>query len=337
MFKFLVITLLFFSNFVFAFQGFGKTTGGDNFSTFHVTNLNDAGIGSLRDALSQSDRHIVFDVDGAINLSKPIVLNQINNITIDGTYNKSKNLNLQVTGNGIYLTNSHDIIFQNFRIHNAQKYGILISDNSYNIILDHMSIINSSQNDVEFGKNIDINNSANNITVSYSIIAYNSPDYDVLETKYKGLLITDNELKPVTKVALHHNLFYQNYQRSPEISSPGEFVMVNNIIYDWRSYGTRCRNGSSGNIIANYYKTRLTNKQKDALIITDDAGLYYVQNNFGVDENLIPKSKQSPSIVGNLPIITTQDSNTLPVTLPNSLGTLPHDSEDIAILDGIKK
>lgn len=332
----LLATLISCASLSFAFEGFGKNDGGNNYPEYHVTNLNDSGVGSLRDALSQSGRHIVFDVDGKIKLNSPIILRNLSDITIDGTFNKSKHQNLVIDGNGIYLSNSHNIIMQNIRINNAPKYGILISDYSYNVIVDHVTVLNSSQNDVEFGKNIDINNSSHDITVSYSLIAYDSNDSDVLDTKFKGLLVTDNNMVPVTNVALHHNVFFQNYQRSPEISSPGNFVMVNNLIYDFRSYGSRLRNGATGNIIGNYYLTRLSNKQKDALIITSDASKFYVQDNYGVNSSSIPVGNISSTVIQPMPTIKTSPSNTLRDDLPMQVGALPHDNAEKQIISKIQ-
>lgn len=199
-------------------QGYGAEAAGGS-SVYHVTNLNDSGTGSLRDALSVSGRRVVFDVAGTITITSTLVIPS--NTTIDGTTAPSPGIT--VTGYNTSMSGRHDIVIRNMRFREdtagpSGKCSLQGADACYNIMIDHCSI--------EWGRwdCLSFTNNSHDITIQYCIIGQG------IAPQYFGCLIDacDN-------VSILHNLWIGNNNRNPKLK--GNCQYINNVVYNWGSSG----------------------------------------------------------------------------------------------------
>ncbi len=197
-------------------EGFGRfASGGRGGSTYHVTNLNDAGPGSFRDAVSQPKRTVVFDVAGVIKITDKI--KAAANITVAGQTAPAPGIT--VYGNGISLSGNSIVRHMRFRgsINMPRGGCTVIADSLDKLMLDHVSI--------EWGRwdNLHIKHSTN-VTLQYCLIA------ESLDPQCFGALIERPEF-----VTIHHCLWADNQSRNPKAKAKIEYV--NNVVYNWGSSG----------------------------------------------------------------------------------------------------
>jgi subtilisin-like proprotein convertase family protein len=81
-------------------------------TVYHVYNLNDSGAGSLRDAVSTTNRTVVFDVSGTIFLQSRLVITN-SYLTLAGQ--TAPGDGITVAGGETSVTNAHDVIIRYLR------------------------------------------------------------------------------------------------------------------------------------------------------------------------------------------------------------------------------
>ncbi|MFO7656885.1 MAG: RICIN domain-containing protein [Bacteroidales bacterium] len=224
-------------------EGFGRfATGGRGGTVYHVTNLNDAGSGSFRDAVSQPDRIVVFDVGGVIYISTRIVV--ASNITIAGQ--TAPGDGITIYGNGLSFSGANNTICRYLRVRMGKngddgKDAITIANGS-TMIFDHVSV--SWGRDENFSVSWDNKGvEPENITIQNSIIAQG------LQTHSCGGLI-----QTAGGVSLLRNLYIDNNTRNPKVKGKNQFV--NNVIYNWGSDGYILGDSegqSHANVTGNYF------------------------------------------------------------------------------------
>lgn len=201
-------------------EGFGRyATGGRGGEIYHVTNLDDSGKGSLRDAVSQPNRIIVFDVSGVINLKSRLVFKS--NQTILGQTAPGEGV--QVYGNCVSFSNANNIIVRYLRVRmgingdNGKDAAGVAS--GHDMIFDHMSVLWGRDETFSVSSN-DKGSGPANITIQNSFIGQGLQPHSC-----GGLVQTDNG------VTLFRNLYIENSTRNPKVKGLNQFV--NNVSYNW--------------------------------------------------------------------------------------------------------
>ena len=199
-------------------EGFGKyAVGGRNGSVYHVTNLNDSGTGSLRDAVSKPNRIVVFDVAGVIKLNSRLVFS--NNLYVAGQTAPGEGIT--VYGNGVSFSGASNSIVRYLRFRmgaggDSGKDAAGVA-NGTNMIFDHLSV--SWGRDETFSISPDGKGDLGNITIQNSIISQG-----LLTHSAGGLVQADN-------ITLYRNLYADNSTRNAKIKGKNQYV--NNIVYNW--------------------------------------------------------------------------------------------------------
>ena len=265
-------------------EGFARyITGGRGGTIYHVTNLNDSGTGSLREALGKSGkRTIVFDVSGTINLKSDLKISK-GNVTVAGQ---------TAPGDGITLANytvtvaADNVIirFVRFRRGNAVDINdgadAIWGRQRKNIMLDHCSFSWSIDEVASFYDN-------RTFTMQWCTIAeaLTNAGHDKGAHGYGGIWGGKD-------ASFHHNFLLHLQNRVPRFNGArynwsgydtskypntiqAERVDFRNcVMFNWGTGG--CYGGPGGgyiNMVNNYYKAgpATTNKTRVTQISKSDS------------------------------------------------------------------
>ena len=218
-------------------QGWGRfATGGRTGTVYHVTNLNDTGSGSLRDAVSQPNRIIVFDVSGVIHINSRIVFSK--NLYVAGQTAPGEGVT--VYGDGVSFSGADNIIVRYMRFRMG-AVGTKDKDcagiaNGQNMIFDHCSF--AWGQDENFSINWDNKGSApKNITLMNSIVGQG-----LMTHSAGGLMQAEN-------ISLYRILLVDNSTRNFKVKGVNQYA--NNLVYNWKNAAYNMGGDSEGTSYAN--------------------------------------------------------------------------------------
>ncbi len=244
-------------------EGFAATTttGGRGGTVYYVTNLNDNGAGSLREAVGKTGaRIIMFQVSGTIALSSNLEIKN-GNVTIAGQTAPGdgiclKNYTLQVKSSNVIIR------YLRFRpgdyvvgIGSSAEPDAAEGQNQSNVIIDHCTMSWSIDELSSWYAN-------NSFTLQWCML------YESLKNSghskgahgYTGLWGGN-------KASFHHNLVAHSDSRNPRIAhplieernytsfTPGVIDVRNNVFYNWGGNSGYGGEGRKANFVNNYYKS----------------------------------------------------------------------------------
>jgi hypothetical protein len=235
---------------------------GIGYPIYKVTNLNDSGAGSLRDAVSAGNRCIIFEVAGRIKLASILIITQ-SNITVAGETAPAPGITItddtfRITGSNVCV--SHICFQKGYDANNlgdsdcmklpqgagtVGPNGVVVTTN---VLLSHCAFYWAMDETVEMWPWI--SRSINNVSFHDCIFAeplYRPSDYDSTLKNHTKMYTPYNQNSHnygiligygVKKIDIQYCLFQDLDRRGPFIDHSTEVVLANLIANNCRTGAT---------------------------------------------------------------------------------------------------
>lgn len=342
-------------------QGHGKdTSGGRGGIVYHVENLNNSGLGSLRYGVESLTvtRTILFDVSGYIDINTPIKVRAgYGNLTIAGETSPD---GIVLRGAGMYIEAPNVIIShikvapgedaysassvppgeEGYEPEDAIKISAGIGNSISNIVLDHVTACWAGDGILDIGApNSDLSTTARNITISNCFF------YENIDKNYGTLIQQAYDVTWYRNI----NAFTDSRNIAVQSAEAKGVEMVNNFIYGaarraWHIKGTR--SDFIGNVFDSGLRTRYSLEtfrlENGAIAYDISLTQTYLNDNIddgnNADTSIQPAYQQylvdTPNHSTSLPILS---SSEIKASLIDNVGAnLTYDASDIRVMNHIK-
>ena len=243
-------------------EGYGRfAKGGRGGDVYHVTNLDDSGEGSLRDAIKTKKadvpRTVVFDVGGTIQLKKSLRIEGVKGLTLAGQTAPGGGITLR--DHGIDFRKCSDVIvrYLRFRLGDETKTSEDVINigpeegTCRDVILDHVTATWGIDGIMDVY-------AADRFTMQWCLFGEALNDSTHHKKEPHAMLMSFRKIKG--SISIHHNLLFSSRDRHPtlggypppESDAKSVFDFRNNVIYNWEG---AC-NLATGrfNLVANYWR-----------------------------------------------------------------------------------
>ena len=219
----------------FGASAYGARLGG---TIYHVTNTNDSGAGSFRDAVGQANTFVIFDVGGTITLANAVSC--ASSLTIAG---QTAPGGIAIIGHEVSFSVRSNCIVRYLRIRPgtmaaSTEDGINMGD-ATNMIFDHISVEFAPYNNIDAHGNYTC---GNQITIQNSILA------DPIGQQFNAHTEASNNT-----FSWFYNIFSSGHDRNP--LAKVNTIFINNLVNNFQAGYTVANTGGnfSHDIVNNYF------------------------------------------------------------------------------------